>query len=249
LPLPKPVVPLARVSPHHPRASEAVSRSRVLLIAGTAGIVMATVVLIGYPVPPSRVGAEHTVGSATSPVVAVEPAANQPQVSVPTSPAAPTTMKEPQRVVNKPKPTQVASVADPHMDSAPSATASSAAIVIPASTIEPAAREPFGNTADVVVPAPSARASEPAVTIAGCLEESIDDARFRLSDTEGAAAPKSRGWRSGFLKKRPASVELIEPPDVGMLRKLVGRRVAAAGILADRKLRVSSISPLGTTCD
>jgi hypothetical protein len=70
-----------------------------------------------------------------------------------------------------------------------------------------------------------------------------------LSDTEGAAAPKSRGWRSGFLKKRPAPVELIEPQDIMMLRKLVGRRVTATGILADRQLRVSSISPAGAPCD
>jgi hypothetical protein len=220
----------------------------VLLIAGTAGIVMATVVLIGYPVPQVRVGAEHTVAGVTSTVVAVEPPANVPQVSVSASPAPPTTTNEPNPVVDKPKPKQVASV-DPHVDSAPFATASSTAIVVPASANEPVAHEPFGSKAPVEPTASSVHASEPDVTITGCLEESIDDGRFRLSDTEGAAAPKSRGWRSGFLKKRPAPVALNEPQDIAMLRKLVGRRVTATGILADRQLRVSSISPAGVPCD
>ena len=42
------------------------------------------------------------------------------------------------------------------------------------------------------------------VTITGCLEVSTSGDTFRLTDTEGVDAPKSRSWRSGFFKKRGA---------------------------------------------
>ena len=67
------------------------------------------------------------------------------------------------------------------------------------------------------------------VTITGCLEVSVDHDEFRLTDTDGAAAPKSRSWRTGFLKKRSAPVALIAPPDAMALQTHVGHRVSATG--------------------
>jgi hypothetical protein len=47
------------------------------------------------------------------------------------------------------------------------------------------------------------------VTITGCLERS--DATYRLKDTSGAGAPKTRSWKSGFLKKNTATIEIVDP--------------------------------------
>jgi hypothetical protein len=87
------------------------------------------------------------------------------------------------------------------------------------------------------------------VTITGCLEISTDGDTFRLSDVEGPDAPKSRGWRTGFLKRRPAPVTLVEPPDRLTLTSNVGRRVAATGQLASRELKVSSLRVVGSSCN
>ena len=94
----------------------------------------------------------------------------------------------------------------------------------------------------------SAAAGE-AVTVSGCLEGTVDGTEFRLTDTEGADAPKARNWRSGFLKKRSAPVELVELSDPGGLRKYVGRRVTATGVLTGRELRVGSLQASSTACE
>jgi hypothetical protein len=87
------------------------------------------------------------------------------------------------------------------------------------------------------------------VTITGCLETTVDEDRFRLTDTEGADAPKARSWRSGFLTKRSAPVELIDLSDPLGARKYVGHRVVATGLLTSRALRVRSLESVGTSCN
>jgi hypothetical protein len=87
------------------------------------------------------------------------------------------------------------------------------------------------------------------VTITGCLETTVDEGRFRLTDTEGADAPKARSWRSGFLTKRSAPVELVDVSDPVGLRKYVGRRVVATGLLTSRELRVRSLQSAGPSCN
>ena len=42
------------------------------------------------------------------------------------------------------------------------------------------------------------------VTVTGCLERS--DEAFRLKDTSGADAPRTRSWKTGFLNKRSTSM-------------------------------------------
>jgi hypothetical protein len=112
-------------------------------------------------------------------------------------------------------------------------------------TPTPAAPEtpasPATTSTGIVVPAP--------VTITGCLEVSTDGDTFRLSDVEGADAPKSRSWRTGFFKKRPAPVVLVEPADRQALTANVGHRVAATGQLASRELKVSSLRVIGSSCN
>ena len=95
----------------------------------------------------------------------------------------------------------------------------------------------------------SAANASPAVTVTGCLEISIDGNEFRLSDTEGADAPKARSWRTGFLKKRTAPVALVGTPDPLALKSSVGKLVAATGVLTSRELQVSSVRVVRSYCN
>ena len=79
----------------------------------------------------------------------------------------------------------------------------------------------------------------PQVTITGCLVS--DGERFRLNDTSGSEAPKSRNWKTGFLRKRPASIAVVDAGEVA-LRPHLGQRVALTGTLEDRDLRVHSLT-------
>jgi hypothetical protein len=87
------------------------------------------------------------------------------------------------------------------------------------------------------------------VTITGCLEISVNRDEFRLTDTDGADAPRSRSWRTGFLKKRSTPVALVEPPDRRALQTHVGRRVAATGLLTSHDLQVSALRVVGPACN
>jgi hypothetical protein len=77
---------------------------------------------------------------------------------------------------------------------------------------------------------------------------SIDQQDFRLTDTEGADAPKSRSWRSAFLQKRPAPVSL-DALGSFPLKSDVGKRVAATGVLSGQALTLHSLRVVGTSCD
>jgi hypothetical protein len=84
------------------------------------------------------------------------------------------------------------------------------------------------------------------VTIEGCLQAG-DDA-FWLKDTSGADAPKSRSWKSGFLKKHSSSVEVVDTNDALKLERVVGQRVAATGIVADRRMRAHMLQRVAASC-
>jgi hypothetical protein len=91
---------------------------------------------------------------------------------------------------------------------------------------------------------------EPApVTITGCLEVSVNADEFRLTDTQGFDAPKSRSWRTGFIKKHSAPVMLVDLADSHAAQAQVGKRVAATGHLASNELRVSSLRVVSPSCD
>ena len=110
---------------------------------------------------------------------------------------------------------------------------------------------PVASETDSAEPAvvPAAAAGPGAVTITGCLEASVDEDRFRLTDTEGLEAPKARSWRSGFLKKQSTPVGLVDPPDPHGLRAQIGQKVAATGVLTSHDLRVTSLRLLGDRCN
>ena len=84
------------------------------------------------------------------------------------------------------------------------------------------------------------------VTITGCLEH--DDEAFWLTDASGTDTPTSRSWKSGFLKKRPSRIELVDAEHALRLTNYVGRRVSATGTLVNREMQTRSLHSLSATC-
>jgi hypothetical protein len=87
----------------------------------------------------------------------------------------------------------------------------------------------------------------PLVTITGCLEWSEEE--YRLSDTRGVNAPKSRSWKSAFLTRRSASVSVVPAANELQLSSHVGQRVAVTGTLVDKQIRVRSLSRVSSSCE
>jgi hypothetical protein len=87
----------------------------------------------------------------------------------------------------------------------------------------------------------------PPVTITGCLQR--DDDMFMLKNASGAAAPKSRSWKSGFLRKGSASVALVDPPKKLRLPDHVGERVSLTGVLIDREMQVRALHRVEGSCN
>jgi hypothetical protein len=81
------------------------------------------------------------------------------------------------------------------------------------------------------------------ITITGCLERT--DEGFELKDTSGADAPKARSWKSGFLKKGSATLDVVDPARTLQLADHVGRRVSVTGMVTEREMRARSIRRVG----
>jgi hypothetical protein len=84
-------------------------------------------------------------------------------------------------------------------------------------------------------------------TIAGCLQRSDDT--FKLTDTDGIDVPKARSWKTGFLKKGTATIEVADPGNRARLANHIGRRVSVTGMLTDRQMQVRSVRRISATCD
>ncbi len=127
-----------------------------------------------------------------------------------------------------------------------------------ATTTAPAPAAPavsVGTVAANASAAPAAAADTPAIpptlkaapiTITGCLAR--EDAAYKLKDTTGDNAPKARSWKSGFLKKGAAPVEIYDTANRLKLPAHVGQRVSVTGELRDREMYVRSLQPVGATC-
>ena len=85
------------------------------------------------------------------------------------------------------------------------------------------------------------------VTITGCL--GLDEETFWLKETTGVDAPKSRSWRSGFLKKRPSRIELVDTTNTLKLANYVGQRVAATGMFMNREMQARSLRLVEASCN
>jgi hypothetical protein len=84
------------------------------------------------------------------------------------------------------------------------------------------------------------------VTIAGCLER--DDEVFRLKDTSGTDAPRSRSWKSAFLKKGAAPVAVVDASQRLKLTTHVGQRVSVTGTLSDGEMQILSLRRIAASC-
>jgi hypothetical protein len=117
----------------------------------------------------------------------------------------------------------------------------------PMSRIEPSTATPAMPAMET---APADAAATPAktnrVTITGCLERA--DEAFRLKDTEGEDAPKSRSWKSAFLKRGRAAVDVVDSANRLNLSNHVGERVTVTGTLVDREIRVRSLQRVAASC-
>ena len=109
----------------------------------------------------------------------------------------------------------------------------------------PVADAPAASNSEAASAAPSAKIAAP-VTVAGCLQR--NDQTLRLKDTTGADAPKSRSWKSGFLKKGSASIDLVDPANRLRLANHVGHRVTVTGTIDHGEMRVRSLQRVSDVC-
>ena len=84
-------------------------------------------------------------------------------------------------------------------------------------------------------------------TISGCVEREGD--MFRLTDTTGDDAPKSRSWKSGFIKKSSATIDIVEGALRLKLADHVGRRVTMSGLLTDRHMQARTVRVIAASCE
>jgi hypothetical protein len=106
---------------------------------------------------------------------------------------------------------------------------------------------PAANEARAVESTTDARGEMPQmVTIAGCLAQ--DGESFRLKDTSGTDVPRSRSWKSGFLKKSPAAVEVVDASPRLKLTNHVGERISVTGSIVDGGMQVRSLRRIATSC-
>lgn len=85
-------------------------------------------------------------------------------------------------------------------------------------------------------------------TVTGCLELR-DDGMFQLKDTDGEHAPKSRSWKSGFIKKGSATIDVFDAGNRLKLGGHVGYRVSISGMLTEREMRARSLRATSLRCE
>ena len=83
-------------------------------------------------------------------------------------------------------------------------------------------------------------------TVAGCL--TFDDGSYRLKDATGTEAPKSRSWKSGFLKKNTVTIDIVDARHSLSLPSYVGQRVEVGGTLLEREMQAHSLQRLAESC-
>jgi hypothetical protein len=72
------------------------------------------------------------------------------------------------------------------------------------------------------------------VTLTGCVRSAAERNVFVLTKVDGADAPRARGWKTGYLLKRPSNLEVVPGVSSIRLRDHVGRRVTVTGTLEQK---------------
>jgi len=135
-------------------------------------------------------------------------------------------------------PAPVAQIADTSSAAKPSSLVASR----PKSSATTAAK-PAAGQATAKAPEQDA---EPA-TIVGCLVQ--DHETFRLKNTAGEDAPRSRSWKSGFLRKSTKTIEVLDERHRLSLASHVGEQVSVTGMLDDRELQGTSLTRVAESCN
>jgi hypothetical protein len=253
------VVPLVmpHVAQHPPAPMRQATHLRTITLAGVTFLAVA---VLAFPRHPSAPGTDAGAAS-LQPGPWEQPAdLVGPDLHPATLPAAPIAAPVVAPAADTPRavsaPSKTALVPKPEKNRIAESTKSGA----PIAAVTPVADIPINEDTATKLPAPEPIASPaPAlvstatggttpVTITGCLEISVNQDEFRLTDTDGIDAPRSRSWRTGFLKKRSAAIALVEPPGQLALQTHVGRRVAATGLLTSHDLKVSALRVVGPRC-
>ena len=216
------------------------------VVVGTLCVVAAAAIVMGRPSSRAWVTHLDEKGQVTSvePLVsadqiAAEPAAERPAPRVVTesvfrTPAAPPALTE--------KPVRPLSAEPARL---PNAVYTAEPATPPATAASVRSSENGGETAVATTKEGSAVAASVAepVTITGCLERNDDT--YSLKNATGDGAPTARSWKSGFLRKRTASVT-VTGAYTTRLASYVGRRVETTGILVDREMQAKSVRVLGS---
>lgn len=180
--------------------------------------------------------------AARQPFQPVDVVETQPETAAAVEPAAPTAKDTTPVVQTRAKklPASKASAASVAPASTPAADETPARTRPSTPAVESTAKETETVTAKVTVQ------ESPDVTITGCLERDADT--FRLKDTSGVEAPKSRNWRSGFLRRNSARIEVIDAANSLNLQNHVGERITVTGMLVDREMHAHSAEFAAESC-
>ena len=114
-------------------------------------------------------------------------------------------------------------------------------VAAPASSARTAASTSAAVTANSVSPKSST------VTITGCLQRGGE--AFRLTDTDGSDAPRARSWKTGFLKKGRATIDVTDAANRLRMGSHVGQRVSVTGLLEDRQMQARSLRRIAPACE
>ena len=115
-----------------------------------------------------------------------------------------------------------------------------------AAEMQAESKKPAASKAMIPRVTPRCRPKSSPVTITGCLE--LANETFRLQDTTGVNAPKTRSWKSGFLKKASRSIEVVDASRRLKLPSHVGQRVSVTGVLVDREMQGRSLQRVAASC-
>ena len=213
----------SNLGPARWRSLPARRRKTIMALAGVcaAGVV----IMVGQPAAPA-----DTMPKVSSP--SMEMPANKPVMTEPAP--RPSELRRQSRA-------PLASTARPV-----NAVASTSARTERARPVATSATSAGSVAAEVSAVSAAAQGGE-AATITGCLE--ADGDTFRLKDAEGENAPKARSWKSGFLRRSNAQVEVVDVNNRLRLASHVGHRVTVAGMLFDREIEARSMRMLAQTCE
>ncbi len=206
----------------------------VMLVAARRPLPTVDLASMDVPIPGTADAPGATVAVEAAPAPATEaPATTAPAAN--TAPAAKTpAIKKP--AAKAPVSAANASAARPTFDEPIAKTPTHETIALKPAAAEEAPR------------ATMSAIQTAAVTINGCLER--DGNTFRLKDIEGEDAPKTRSWKSGFLRKGKPKIDVVDATNNRLrLTEHVGQRVSLTGMLEDREMQARSVTRVAAYCE